>query len=163
MATTNVRLKDAAGNVLHPETDWSLVQNKPSISVNASSESWDRGSGTISINGNSGVSLSSNSQTVTIHAGGSVKKILVGDTNTDNKDVPLDEYPIYWKSIKGKSSGFIIFGWADSDYDEDTTDYYPAIRAYRGSRVLWTKKFNGSSWTNLDSGETFVGLDGNTH
>lgn len=30
MATTNVRLKDASGNVLHPETDWSVVQNKPS-------------------------------------------------------------------------------------------------------------------------------------
>lgn len=29
MATINVRLKDAAGNVLYPETDWSVVQNKP--------------------------------------------------------------------------------------------------------------------------------------
>lgn len=25
----NVRLKDAGGNVLHPETDWSVVLNKP--------------------------------------------------------------------------------------------------------------------------------------
>lgn len=29
--TFNVRLKDGSGNVLHPETDWSVVQNKPSI------------------------------------------------------------------------------------------------------------------------------------
>lgn len=29
MTTINVRLKDASGNVLHPETDWSVVQNKP--------------------------------------------------------------------------------------------------------------------------------------
>lgn len=31
MSTIKVRLKDASGNVLHPETDWSVVQNKPSI------------------------------------------------------------------------------------------------------------------------------------
>ena len=30
MSTINVRLKDASGNVLHPETDWSVVLNKPS-------------------------------------------------------------------------------------------------------------------------------------
>ena len=29
MSTINVRLKDASGNVLHPETDWSVVLNKP--------------------------------------------------------------------------------------------------------------------------------------
>lgn len=28
--TIKVRLKDGDGNVLHPETDWSVVQNKPS-------------------------------------------------------------------------------------------------------------------------------------
>lgn len=31
MSTIKVRLKDASGNVLHPETDWSVVQNKPSF------------------------------------------------------------------------------------------------------------------------------------
>lgn len=31
MATIKVRLKDASENILHPETDWSVVQNKPSI------------------------------------------------------------------------------------------------------------------------------------
>ena len=30
MSTIKVRLKDASGNALHPETDWSVVQNKPS-------------------------------------------------------------------------------------------------------------------------------------
>lgn len=146
----NVRLKDAGGQILHPETDWSVVQNKPSISVSSSGESWNRGSGTISINEN----------TVIIHAGGGAKNILVGDTNTGGKDVPLNEYPIRWQSIGNKSTGFIVFGTADSDYDEeeDITDYYPAIRAYRGSDILWTKKFNGSSWTNLDSYETFTKL-----
>ena len=57
----------------------------------------------------------------------------------------------------------MMFGWADSDYDEDTTDYYPAIRAYRGDTIRWTKKFNGSNWTNLDSNEIFIGLDGEIH
>lgn len=27
----NVRLKDAGGQILHPETDWSVVQNRPSF------------------------------------------------------------------------------------------------------------------------------------
>ena len=31
MANIKVRLKDASQNVLHPETDWSVVLNKPSI------------------------------------------------------------------------------------------------------------------------------------
>ena len=30
MSTIKVRLKDVGGNVIHPETDWSIVQNKPS-------------------------------------------------------------------------------------------------------------------------------------
>ena len=31
MADIKVRFKDGDGNVLHPETDWSVVQNKPSV------------------------------------------------------------------------------------------------------------------------------------
>lgn len=30
MANVKVRLKDASNNILHPETDWSVVRNKPS-------------------------------------------------------------------------------------------------------------------------------------
>lgn len=38
MATTiRVKLKDASQNVLHPETEWSLVQGKPSFIVG---DSW---------------------------------------------------------------------------------------------------------------------------
>ena len=33
MANVKVRLKDASNNVLHPETDWSVVLNKPSIKL----------------------------------------------------------------------------------------------------------------------------------
>ena len=36
MATIKVRLKDASQNVLHPETDWSVVQGKPSITISTS-------------------------------------------------------------------------------------------------------------------------------
>lgn len=36
MATIKVRLKDASKNVLHPETDWSVVQGKPSITISTS-------------------------------------------------------------------------------------------------------------------------------
>ena len=33
MANVKVRLKDASNNVLHPETDWSVVLNKPSTKL----------------------------------------------------------------------------------------------------------------------------------
>lgn len=33
MAITRVKLKDASENVLHPETEWSLVQDRPSITI----------------------------------------------------------------------------------------------------------------------------------
>ena len=63
-----------------------------------------------------------------------------------------------WSVIKGLNTGFIVFGYVSSDYDEDTIDYYPAIRAYRRSDVLWTKKFDGTSWTNVNSEESFDDL-----
>lgn len=33
MANINVQLKNAGGDILYPQTDWNLVQNKPSIKV----------------------------------------------------------------------------------------------------------------------------------
>ena len=45
-----VKLKDASQNVLHPETEWSLVQGKPSIGKAIFGEEW-KTSNTISING----------------------------------------------------------------------------------------------------------------
>ena len=36
MANVKVRLKDASQNVLHPETEWSLVQDRPSITISTS-------------------------------------------------------------------------------------------------------------------------------
>lgn len=41
MANVKVRLKDASNNVLHPETDWSVVLNKPSIKLNHTDGSHD--------------------------------------------------------------------------------------------------------------------------
>lgn len=40
MAITRVKLKDAGENVLHPETEWSLVQGKPSIEMSHTGEDW---------------------------------------------------------------------------------------------------------------------------
>ena len=36
MAIIKVRLKDAGQNTLHPETDWSVVENRPSITISTS-------------------------------------------------------------------------------------------------------------------------------
>ena len=50
MAIIKVRLKDAGQNTLHPETDWSVVQGRPSIGKAIFGEEW-KTSNTISING----------------------------------------------------------------------------------------------------------------
>ena len=41
MSNVKVRLKDASNNVLHPETDWSVVLNKPSIKLKYNDGSQD--------------------------------------------------------------------------------------------------------------------------
>lgn len=51
-----VKLKDASQNVLHPETEWSLVQGKPSIGKAIFGEEWNI-TDTISITGSNGLYL----------------------------------------------------------------------------------------------------------
>lgn len=41
MSVIRVKLKDASQNVLHPETEWSLVQGKPSIEMSHTGEEWN--------------------------------------------------------------------------------------------------------------------------
>lgn len=41
MAPIKVKLKDASQNVLHPETEWSLVQGRPSIEQSHTGEEWN--------------------------------------------------------------------------------------------------------------------------
>ena len=45
MANIKVRLKDASQNVLHPETDWSVVLNKPSIKLKYTDGSYSTDTG----------------------------------------------------------------------------------------------------------------------
>lgn len=56
MADVKVRLRDASKNVLHPETEWSLVQGRPSIGKTIFGEEWNI-SNTISITGSKGLYL----------------------------------------------------------------------------------------------------------
>lgn len=101
MANVKVRLKDASNNVLHPETDWSVVQNKPSITVDQTShlrETWHFG-GYIDIDGVWGLTLKST---------GDGNEIKVADKNTNNATKSLKNYPINWSAISGKPSGTYV-------------------------------------------------------
>ena len=60
MANVKVRLKDASGNVLHPETDWSVVRNKPSIEMSNTGEEWNIAD-SITITASNGLYLSGGS------------------------------------------------------------------------------------------------------
>lgn len=51
-----VKLKDASQNVLHPETEWSLVQGKPSIEMSRTGEEWNIAD-SITISGENGLYL----------------------------------------------------------------------------------------------------------
>ena len=96
MANVKVRLKDASNNVLHPETDWSVVLNRPSITVDQQShvrETWDFG-GYIDIKSGYGL---------TLKAVGN--EIQVADKNTSDATKSLKNYPINWSAINGKPSG----------------------------------------------------------
>ena len=106
MANVKVRLKDASNNVLHPETDWSVVQNKPSITVDQTShvrETWDF-SGYIDIKSGYGL---------TLKAVGN--EIQVADKNTSNAIKSLKDYPINWSAIGGKPSGTYVASVATSN------------------------------------------------
>lgn len=60
MANVKVRLKDASNNVLHPETEWSLVQGKPSIEMSRTGEEWNIAD-SITISASNGLYLSGGS------------------------------------------------------------------------------------------------------
>ena len=100
MADIKVRLKDGSENVLHPETDWSVVLNKPSIKVENNQESWEPKNGlsekSINISGNA-VSLTSG----TINLYSTYNGIKVKDVYTDFKVVDLQEYPVKFSTLKG--------------------------------------------------------------
>lgn len=97
MAKVNVRLKDASNNILHPETDWSAVQNKPSINKDTSNnEAWHAGAALI-LNGAQILQLSSGTFPVAIK-----------DPRTKNAYMNLESYPIKWSAISGKPSGSYV-------------------------------------------------------
>ena len=106
MANVKVRLKDASNNILHPETDWSVVQNKPSITVDQTShtrETWSFG-GYIDIESGYGL---------TLKAVGN--EIRITDNNTGNVNKSLKNYPINWSAINEKPSGSYVNSVTVSD------------------------------------------------
>lgn len=121
MANVKVRLKDASNNVLHPETDWSVVQNKPSITVNKTehSEIW-------SFDGHIKIECGQN---LTLKAPGS--DITVADNNTRGVTQLLQNYPINWSAIKGKPSGAYVGSVTTSDAVSEG-NWYPGNRALPG-------------------------------
>lgn len=105
MANVKVRLKDASNNVLHPETDWSVVLNKPSITINQRkhAEAWYF-DGHIEITAG---------QNLALKAPGS--EIQVADKYTSGATKSLKDYPINWSAINGKPSGTYVGSVTVSD------------------------------------------------
>lgn len=120
MANVKVRLKDASNNVLHPETDWSVVLNRPSFDRVANgngyfTQKWNASakSDDVEIDGDvvniyardTSLSLES-SEDMYLTSGGNLdmasasgRNIRVKDHNTSNQYVTLDQYPIKWSAI----------------------------------------------------------------
>lgn len=148
MATVKVRLKDASGNVLHPETDWSMVKNRPSFNVDSNRETWGKfGGSNISLMGND---------------------IFVKDYTRDYA-VTLADYPIKWSAISGKpdylvSKNEMFFGYYSTytplGHNSRPYTEYPAIRLINHNpdpsnmdNMIVSQTcyyFNGSSWVTFD-------------
>lgn len=97
MANVKVRLKDASNNVLHPETDWSVVRNKPSIAKDVSNnEAWYAGAD-LMINATQTLKLTS-----------ATFPVAIKDPRTKNTYMNLESYPIKWSAINGKPSGSYV-------------------------------------------------------
>ena len=98
MATIKVRLKDASENVLHPETDWSVVRNKPSITVGNNVEIWDTlsdGSANLTNIRMNAAEITLVGLTVNLEAG----SVTIKDQITNNKKVNLVDYPSKPKGV----------------------------------------------------------------
>ena len=155
MANVKVRLKDASNNVLHPETDWSVVLNRPSFDRVANgngyfTQKWNASakSDDVEIDGDvvniysKDTSLSLTSFEDMFLASGAnieigaanVGNIKIKDRNTSNKYITLDQYPIKWSAISDKPKYIptdardITFGsYSTVTNDHDGTGYYGMI------------------------------------
>lgn len=164
----NVRLKDAGGNVLHPETDWSVVLNKPSIKKENRDETWNVSNGTAKISGD-GVSLSG------LEVSLSGVGVSIRDAATNDKKVPLANYPINYSAIANKPTYFptswheltfddsyCVFGIYTSYEDSEGGEgiYNPAIRIVNshqnGDHYNYTYYyFTGTSWKSFTDASSF--------
>ena len=158
MAIIKVRLKDAGQNTLHPETDWSVVENRPSITISTSNgqkkEVWSAyTTSVVGIN--------------TLYLASPQGSVMIND-HTVGENTPLANYPINYSAISGKPSYLVdkkdmVFGRystvrLDPDGQRYTGTVYPAIRKYeyddnhgQGATYIYTcYYFNGTSWVALD-------------
>ena len=159
MANIKVRLKDASGNVLHPETDWSVVLNRPSFNISNSnsqrSETWSAPiTSVVGIN--------------TLYLASPQGSIMIND-RTVGKNTPLADYPIKYSAISEKPSYLVdkkdmVFGHYSTV--GQTSDgiirgaVYPAIRRYDyysdPQHEVYTYScyyFNGTSWVKFDESD----------
>lgn len=99
-------------DILHPETEWSLVEGRPSINE-------FRGA----------MDISPKDQ-ISIEIGGD---ILLKTSDTENKTVSLAWYPIRWDAINGKPRGnYLISVGSSAIIHSPKTDYVdPGVYFYK--------------------------------
>ena len=100
MAIIKVRLKDAGQNTLHPETDWSIVENRPAITVNQNSSGQRRETWSAPITSVVGVN--------TLYLASPQGSVMIND-RTVGKNTPLVDYPIKPKGVL-KSKNMTVQG-----------------------------------------------------
>lgn len=169
MSTIKVRLKDASGNVLHPETDWSVVQNKPSIKVADSNETWNVAGGSIYLNSTGNISIWADDEDegrndIYLEAGAQ-GTIYVKDQVTKKTEVRLADYPINyekltnkptyfptsWSKISGKpSSNCSLYFYTNTKTTPAT--YTLLIDSTNDTGSHYTYYFSNGSWVTAPSG-----------
>ena len=175
-----VRLKDASDNVLHPETEWSLVQDRPSIKKTNTEETWS--ANTLHLTAEDNINMSTSSQdgrlsiwamNIAITQDPQEGTMNLGDTQ-GAAGIKIDsherEIRLAAESLKIQDSntngGFvdlrnypINYGALKNTpgmespmfgYRETPNGYDPAIVVYHNHAASYYY-FNGSSWVSLDS------------
>lgn len=128
--TKKIRLKDkTTGDVLHPETEWELINNRPiNTEITNDSVSIISPNKNLAIETDQTLSLNSNGKTTI--AGSNVEivslntDITIADKNTSGKTIPLKQYPLSQEALS--LTNLSCFGIAWNPDNLGTT--YPAVR-----------------------------------
>ena len=128
--TKKIRLKDkTTGDVLHPETEWQLINNRPiNTEITNDSVSIISPNKNLTIETDQTLSLNSNGKTTIVGSNVEIVSlntdITITDKNTSRKTIPLKQYPLSEEALSLTSLSCFGVAWNP----DNPGTIYPAVR-----------------------------------